>query len=195
MRIVSMLGAVAVTFAGGVASASTWELDASHSQVGFGVKHLMVSTTKGNFKKFSGTLTLDDKDVTKSNVVVDIDTASVDTDEPKRDEHLRSPDFFQSDKFPKMSFKSTKVEKQGEALLVTGDLTIRGVTKPVVLKVEGFGPEVKDPWGNTRRGAVATTQIKRSDFGLTWNKSLETGGVVVGDEVAINIECELIKKK
>jgi polyisoprenoid-binding protein YceI len=177
------------------ALASDWEIDASHSRVGFGVKHMMVSTTRGQFTKYTGTIAVDDKDVTKSVVNVEIDAASVSTDNAKRDEHLRSPDFFDTAKFPKITFKSTKVEKKGEDLAVTGDFTLHGVTKPVVLTVSGLTPEVKDPWGGVRRGATAKTKINRKDFGLGWNKALETGGFVVGDEVNIELEVELTKKK
>jgi polyisoprenoid-binding protein YceI len=176
------------------ALASDWEIDTSHSRVGFGVKHMMVSTTRGTFGKYTGTLALDDKDITKSTVAVDIDAASIDTQNAKRDEHLRSADFFDTAAYPKIVFRSTKVEKKGEGLAVTGNLTVKGVTKPVVLTVSGLTAEVKDPWGGVRRGAVATTKINRKDFGLTWNKALETGGMVVGDEVTIDLEVELTKK-
>jgi polyisoprenoid-binding protein YceI len=177
------------------ALASNWDIDESHSAVGFSVRHMMVSNTRGKFTKFTGALALDDKDVTKSTVNVDIDTASVDTSDAKRDDHLRGEDFFDAKKFPKLTFKSTKVEKSGEKLLVTGNLTIKSTTKPVVLTVESLTPEVKDAWGGIRKGATATTKINRKDFGLTWNKALEAGGVAVGEEIAIQIELELLKKK
>lgn len=177
------------------ALASNWDIDTSHSQVGFSVRHMMVSNTKGKFTKFTGALALDDKDITKSTVNVDIDTASVDTSDTKRDDHLRGEDFFDAKKFPKLTFKSTKVEKSGEKLLVTGNLTIKNTTKPVVLTVEAVTPEVKDAFGGIRKGATATTKINRKDFGLTWNKALEAGGVAVGEDIAIQIELELVKKK
>jgi polyisoprenoid-binding protein YceI len=177
------------------AFASTWDIDASHSGVGFSVRHMMVSNTHGKFTKFTGTVALDDKDVTKSTVQVDIDIASIDTGDAKRDEHLRSEEFFDAKKFPKMTFKSTKVVKSGDKLLVTGDLTLKNVTKPVVLTVEPLTAEVKDPWGGVRRGTTATTKINRKDFGLTWNKALEAGGVAVGEEISIQLELELVKKK
>lgn len=177
------------------ALASNWDLDASHSNVGFAVRHMMVSNVHGKFTKVTGTLALDDKDVTKSVVNVDIETASVDTSESKRDEHLRSADFFDAAKFPKMTFKSTKVEKVGEKLKVTGDLTIKGVTKPVVLSVDTFTPEVKDAFGGFRKGAMATTKINRKDFGLTWNKTLDAGGVALGEDISIQLELEFVKKK
>ena len=177
------------------AAVSTWAIDADHSSVQFKVKHLMVSNVKGEFKKFSGMVTIDDADITKSKVDVTIDAASIDTANAKRDEHLRSPDFFDVAKYPTLKFVSTKVAKAGEGRLkVTGNLTIHGVTKEVVLDVEGPSPAVKDPWGNTKSGASATTKINRKDFGLTWNKALETGGMVVGEEVLITLEVELLKK-
>ena len=178
----------------GAAFASTWSIDASHSEVGFSVRHMMVSNTKGKFKKFEGTVQLNDKDVTKSTVNVTIDAGSVDTENEKRDGHLKSPDFFNVAKHPKLTFKSTKVKKKGSGLEVTGQLSLHGVTKTVVLKVDELTNAVKDPWGMTRRGLTATTKINREDFGLTWNKALETGGVVVGKEVKISLEIELVKK-
>ncbi len=177
-----------------VASASTWSIDTGHSEVGFSVRHMMVSNTKGSFKKFEGTVILDDKDISKSTVNVSIDAKSVFTDNDKRDEHLKSPDFFNVAKYPKLTFKSTSVKKTQDGLKVTGQLSLHGVTKSVVLDVEGPSQAIKDPWGMTRRGLSASTKISRKDFGLTWNKALETGGMVVGDEVKISLEIELVKK-
>src|SRR6478609_4205064 len=145
-----------------------WDFDLSHSSVNFHVRHLMVSKVHGRFTKWSGMLELDDADPSKSRVEVTIDAASVDTKEEKRDAHLRSADFFDVEKFPQLTFRSTKVAKTGDEYKVTGDLTIHGVTKPVVLEVEGGG-EVKDPWGGTRTGFSAKTAISRKDFGLEWN--------------------------
>lgn len=177
------------------AFASTWVLDNDHSTAQFKVRHLMISNVKGTFEKISGTLNLDDKDITKSKVDVTIETASLNTNIKKRDDHLRSPDFFDVAKFPAMTFTSTKVEKNGEdGLKVTGNLTIKGVTKTVVLTVEGLTPEVKDPWGNARRGASATTAVNRKDFGVNWNKTMDNGGMVVAEEVAIQLEAEFIRK-
>jgi len=176
------------------AFASNWVIDAAHSEVGFSVRHLMVSNVKGKFTKFEGTINLDDKDITKSVVEVSIDPNSIDTGLKDRDDHLKSPDFFDTAKNPKLTFKSTKVEKAGKGLKVTGDLNLHGVTKSVVLNVEEVTGEVKDPWGNVKRGATASTVINRKDFGLNWNKALETGGVVVGEEVKISLELELLKK-
>jgi polyisoprenoid-binding protein YceI len=179
-----------------VASASTWTIDPDHSNVGFKVKHLMVSNVKGSFDKHTGAVEINDKDITKSKVEVTIDTASINTNVQKRDEHLRSTDFFDVAKYPTMTFVSKKVDKAGKnKLKVTGDLTLHGVTRQVVLDVEPLSAESKDPWGNIRRGTTATTKIDRKDFGLTWNKGLETGGVLVGEEVTINLEIEMIKAK
>ena len=177
------------------AQASVWTIDPDHTTAQFKVRHLMISNVKGVFEKISGTLNLDDKDITKSKVDVSIDTASLNTNIKKRDEHLRSPEFFDVAKFPAMTFTSTKVEKSGpDKLKVTGNLTIKGVTKPVVLTVEGPSTEVKDPWGNGRRGASAVTTVNRKDFGVNWNKTMDNGGMVVGEEVAIQLEAEFVKK-
>lgn len=178
-----------------IASASSWNIDPDHSNVGFKVKHMMVSNVRGSFDKYTGTLELNDKDITKSKVQVSIHTDSVNTNAAKRDEHLRSADFFDATKFPTMTFVSTKVAKAGtDKLKVTGYLTLHGVTKEVVLLVEGPSKESKDPWGNIRRGVTGTTTINRKDFGLVWNAALETGGVAVGEEVTITLDIELIKK-
>lgn len=178
-----------------VASASTWNIDPDHSNVGFKVKHMMVSNVKGSFEKHTGVIELDDKDITKSKVQVSIDTASINTNVQKRDDHLRSADFFDVAKYPTMTFVSKKVAKAGkDKLKVTGDLTLHGVTRQVVLDVEGPTKESKDPWGNIRKGVTATTKIYRKDFGLVWNAALETGGVAVGEEVTITLDIEAIKK-
>jgi len=177
------------------ACASTWTIDPEHSNVGFKVRHLMVSNVKGSFEKHTGTVEIDDKDITKSKVEVIIDTNSINTNVQKRDEHLRNADFFDVAKYPTMTFVSKKVATAGkDKLKVTGDLTLHGVTKQVVLDVEGPTKESKDPWGNIRKGATATTKINRKDFGLVWNKALETGGVAVGEEITITLEIEMIKK-
>jgi len=177
------------------AFASTWSIDPDHSNVGFKVRHLMVTNVRGSFDKHTGTVDINDQDITKSKVEVSIDTASINTNVQKRDEHLRSADFFDVAKFPTMTFTSKKVVQAGkDRLKVTGNLTLHGVTREVVLDVEGPTNEIKDPWGNIRRGATATTKINRKDFGLVWNKALETGGVAVGEEVTITLEIEMIRK-
>jgi polyisoprenoid-binding protein YceI len=176
------------------ASAGTWDIDPAHSTIEFSVKHMMVSTVKGQFEKVKGAIELDDKDVTKSTVEVTIDVASVNTHEPKRDGHLKSPDFFDVAKFPTATFKSTKVQKAGKKLKVTGDLTLHGVTKPVVLEVEGPSPATKTPFGTTVRGVHATGKIDRKDFEIGWNKVLDNGGVLVGNEVTLEFNAELTEK-
>jgi polyisoprenoid-binding protein YceI len=174
---------------------STWTIDPAHSRASFSVRHLVISNVRGDLGKISGTLTLDEKDVTKSKVEATIDASTIDTREPKRDEHLKSPDFFDVAKYPTITFKSTKVEKDGsDGLRVSGDLTMRGVTKPVVLKVVGPTAPIVDPWGASRRGVSATTKLDRFDYGVAWSKVLEGGGAVVGKEVAIELETELVKK-
>lgn len=178
------------------AVASTWNIDPDHSNFGFKIKHLMVSNVKGNFEKYSGVVDINEMDITKSKVEVTIDMNSVNTNVKKRDDHLRSADFFDVAKYPTMTFVSKKVTVASpDNLKVTGDLTLHGVTKEVVLDLEGPTGESKDPWGNIRKGATATTKINRKDFGLTWNQALETGGVLVGDEVNITLEVEMIKKQ
>jgi polyisoprenoid-binding protein YceI len=175
-----------------LAAGTTWNVDPSHSQVGFAVKHLVISNVRGEFTKYAGKVVLDDADVAKSTVEATIDVASVDTKVADRDAHLRSPDFFDAEKYPAMTFRSTKVAKAGkDALKVTGDLTLHGVTKPVVLDVTTT-PEVKGMSGETRRGFSATAKLNRKDFGLTWNKAVETGPVV-GDQVTIALDLEVVK--
>ena len=171
---------------------TTWTIDAAHSHVEFAVKHLMISTVKGRFGDVSGTVTAGDDTFRDAELDIKIGVASIDTRQPDRDTHLRSADFFEVEKFPTMTFKSTRVEPKGDDIKVTGQLTIRDVTKDVVLTVtpEGTG---KDPWGGVRAGFSATAKINRRDFGLTWNQALETGGFVVGDEIKISIDVELVK--
>ena len=193
-RIIASISTIIALALPVIASAATWTIDPDHSHVGFKVRHLMVSNVKGSFEKFSGTVDINDRDITKSKVEVSIDTNSINTSVVKRDEHLRSADFFDVAKFPTMTFVSKKVVKAGnERLKVTGDLTLHGVTKEVVLDVEPISRESKDPWGNIRRGTTASAKINRKDFGLVWNKALETGGVAVGEEVLITLEIEMIK--
>jgi polyisoprenoid-binding protein YceI len=175
-----------------LAAVSNWSVDASHSQVGFAVKHLVISNVRGEFGTYQGKLVLDESDVTRSTVDATIDVNSVNTKVADRDAHLRSPDFFDVAKYPTMAFKSTKVVKTGKnKLAVTGDLTLHGVTKPVVLDVS-TSPEVKGMYGETRRAFAATTKISRRDYGLTWNKLVEAGPAV-GDEVTIALDLELVK--
>jgi len=173
---------------------TTWSIDRAHSHVEFAVRHLMISTAKGRFTEVSGTVRSDDADPAKGEVDIAIDVASIDTREAQRDAHLRSADFFDAENFPTITFKSRRLsEVKGGRFKIVGDLTIHGVTREVVLDVtsEGRG---KDPWGGERAGFNATTKIKRSDFGLTWNQLLETGGVAVGDDVKISVDVELVKQ-
>lgn len=179
-----------------MAAAATWTIDPDHSNIGFKIKHLMVSNVKGTFDKHTGTVDLNEADITKSKVNVSIQTASINTNVELRDAHLKSADFFDVAKYPTMTFVSKKIVKAGkDKLKVTGDLTLHGVTKTVVLNVDGPTKEIKDLYGVIRKGATATTTINRKDFGLNWNKALEAGGVVVGDEVSITLEIEMIKAK
>jgi polyisoprenoid-binding protein YceI len=170
-----------------------WTVDASHSHAGFSVRHLMVSNVRGEFQKLSGTVRYDAARPENTKIDVTIEVASINTREPKRDDHLRSPDFFDVEKFPAITFASKSTKRTDDGFAVTGDLTIHGVTREVVLAVDELTPEQKDPWGGTRIGASAKTKIKRSDFGMTWNAALEAGGFVVGDEIKIVLEVELIK--
>jgi len=173
---------------------STWNIDPMHTVAEFKVKHMMISNVKGQFAKITGVLTRNESDHTKSHIEASIDAASINTHEPQRDAHLKSADFLDVDKFPTLSFKSTRISRVSDGeLAVEGDLTIHGVTRSVVLTVEGPTPPAKDPWGNTRMGLSATTKINRKDFGLTWNTALETGGLLVGEEVAITLEAEFVK--
>ena len=179
----------------GLSLAAPWEFDPAHTGVHFKVRHLMVSSVRGDFEKVSGKIVYDEADVTKSAADITIDAASVNTRVAKRDEDLRSPNFLDVAKYPTITFKSKRVEKSADGLLkMTGDLTIHGVTKEVVLNIEGPSPAIKDPMGNIRVGGQATSKISRKDFGLVWNKTLETGGVVVGDEVDITIDVEIYRK-
>jgi polyisoprenoid-binding protein YceI len=191
-----ILAAVVLCLAApGLLHAAPWEFDPAHTGVQFKVRHLMVSSVRGDFEKVSGKIVYDEADVTKSSADITIDTGSINTRVAKRDEHLRSPDFLDVAKYPTIVFKSKRVEKAGTGTLkMTGDLTIRGVTKEVALIVEGPTPAIKDMQGNARVGGQATTKINRKDFGLVWNKALETGEVVVGDEVEITIDVEIYKK-
>jgi polyisoprenoid-binding protein YceI len=178
----------------GPTSATTWNLDPIHSSAQFKVKHMMISNVKGEFHSIKGSVTLDSADITKSSVEATIDVSTINTREEQRDGHLKSADFFDVAKFPTMTFKSTEIRKTGvDTLAVSGDLTIHGVARNVVLDVEGPTAPIKDPYGNTRIGLSATTHVNRKDFGLTWNGALEAGGIIVGEEVAITLDLEFVK--
>jgi polyisoprenoid-binding protein YceI len=175
-------------------AAGTWNIDPSHSAIHFSVRHMVVSKTRGRFTKFGGQITLDADDFSNGSVEVNIEPASVDTADAQRDGHLRSADFFDVEKYPTATFKSTRVEDlEGGKLRIIGNLTVHGVTHPVVLEAlyEGTG---KDPWGGERAGFSASTSIDRREFGLVWNTALETGGVLVGDKVELTLEVEAVKQ-
>jgi polyisoprenoid-binding protein YceI len=170
-----------------------WNIDTSHSGVHFTVRHMVIAKVHGRFTRWSGSIELDEGNLGGSRVAIEIDVASIDTSEEKRDGHLKSADFFESDKYPKITFQSTRVEPKGDSeLRISGDLTVHGVTKPVTFVAEKLGT-AKDPWGGERMGFSATLSVDRKDFGLKWNQSLEAGGLLVGDRVDINLEVEAVK--
>ncbi|MGA2923313.1 MAG: YceI family protein [Candidatus Sulfotelmatobacter sp.] len=181
------------TLAAPQTTTTTWNIDPAHSVAEFKVKHMMISNVKGQFAKISGALTLDESDLAKSGVEAVIEAGSIETRDAQRDAHLKSADFLDVEKFPTLSFNSMRISqvRDGE-LAVEGDLTIHGVTRRVVFSVEGPTPPAKDPWG-TRVAVSATTKISRKDFGLTWNTTLETGGILVGDEVTITLDVQFVK--
>ena len=177
------------------AQTSIWTIDPKHSTAQFTVRHLAISNVSGNFTNVTGTLDLNEKDITQSQVSAVIDVSSVDTRVSDRDKDLRSPNFFDVEKYPTIEFKSKRIVNSGGKLQVIGDLTMHGTTREVTLDVDGPTPELNDPWGNVRRGFSASTTLNRKDFGLTYNHALKTGEAVVGDNVKIQIDLELIKKK
>lgn len=177
-------------------AATTYTIDSAHSSAHFSVRHMMVTNVRGSFKGPSGTVVFDPENPAHSRIESVIDATTINTNDPQRDGHLKSADFLDVEKYPTITFRSKKVEKiDDETYKVAGDLTIHGITKEVVLDVEGPAPEAKDPWGNIKSGASATTKIKRGDFGLTWNAALETGGWVVGDEIKITLDLELVRQQ
>jgi polyisoprenoid-binding protein YceI len=194
-RITLAAGFAAVLSLPAAAATTNWQIDPQHSSAQFSVRHMAISTVRGAFNKVTGTIALDDKDITKSTVDVTIDATTVDTHEPNRDNDIRSDKFFDVAHYPSITFKSKKVEQVAPGKLkVTGDLTIRGTTKEVVLDVEGPTTPIKDPWGFQRSAATATTKVNRQDFGVKWNATLDNGGVVVADDVSITIDVEMVKK-
>ena len=194
-RIAVTAGLAAVLSLPAGAATSEWKIDPQHSSAQFSVRHMAISTVRGAFSKVTGTILLDDSDITKSAVDVTIDASTVDTREPDRDKDLRSDKFFDVAHYPSITFKSKRVQQVATGKLkVTGDLTIHGTTKEVVLDVEGPTAPVKDPWGNVRAAVTATTKVNRQDFGVKWNATLDNGGVVVGDDVNITIDVEMIKQ-
>ena len=194
-RIAATAGLAAALSPPAAAATSTWQIDPAHSAAQFAVKHLAISTVRGAFTSVKGTVQFEDKDITKSSVDVTIDVNSVDTRQPDRDKDLRSDHFFDAEHFPTITFKSKRLEQLSSGKLkITGDLTIHGITKEVVLDVDGPTAPVKDPWGNQRIAVSATTKINRQDFGVKWNATMDNGGVVVGDEVSITIDAEMVQK-
>lgn len=188
-RIVRSLTIALVALPAFAFAADTWNIDPAHTQTAFSVKHLMISTVRGEFDKTAGKIVIDEGDLTKSTVEATIEIGSISTRDEKRDAHLKSPDFFDVAKFPTITFKSTKVEKAGEGLKVTGDLTMHGVTKAAVLDVTGPTKEIKDPWGLSRRGVSASTKVNRKDFGVSYGPD-----AMVSDVVTVSIDAELVKE-
>jgi polyisoprenoid-binding protein YceI len=178
-----------------LAQTSTWNIDPAHSTAQFTVRHLAISNVTGNFTKVTGSVVLNEKDTAQSQVSASIDVSSVDTRVEARNKDLKSPNFFDVEKYPTIEFKSKRIVSGGGKLQVIGDLTIHGTTREVTLDVDGPTPELSDPWGNSRRGISATTTINRRDFNLTYNNLLKTGEAVVGDNVKIQIDAEMVKKK
>jgi polyisoprenoid-binding protein YceI len=172
---------------------TTWDIDTGHSAIHFYVRHMVISKVHGRFAKWSGSIQLDEQDLTRSSVDVSIDTASIDTQVADRDTHLRSADFLDVEKYPRMTFRSKRIQKAGDGYRVVGDLDLHGVVREVTLEAE-FAGTGKDPWGNQRAGFSAKTSLDRREFGLVWNSALETGGVLVGEKVEIAIELEAVKK-
>jgi polyisoprenoid-binding protein YceI len=194
-RIAIVSAIVLLTSFSALAQTSTWNIDPAHSTAQFTVRHLAISNVTGNFTKVTGSLVLNEKDITQSQVSAGIDVSSVDTRVEARDKDLKSPHFFDVEKYPTIEFKSKRIVSAGGKLQVIGDLTIHGTTREVTLDVDGPTPELSDPWGNSRRGISATTTINRKDFNLVYNKLLNTGEAVVGDNVKIQIDAEMVKKK
>ena len=194
-KLFSVAALLALAALPALAQTNAWKVDPNHTAAQFSVKHLGVSTVRGAFMKTSGEIQLDEKDVTKSQVEVTVDTTSVDTRNETRDKDVKSPNFLDVAVYPTMTFKSRRITSAGDGKFkMTGDLTLHGVTKEVTFDVDGPSPAIKDPWGNLRRGASATATINRQDFGINYNKMLDTGGLVVSNEVQITIDIEFIRK-
>lgn len=194
-RIALTLAALAILLAPSFALASNWKVDPDHSAAHFKVRHMMIADVRGSFPQVQGAVLIDDRNIANSSVNVTMDVARITTGVVKRDDHLKSPDFFDAAKYPTMTFTSKKVTKaKGGKLRVLGDLTLHGVSKPVELLVSSPSADAKDPWGNIRRGAQATTKLNRKDFGIVYNVALDNGGVLIGDEVEIVIDLEMIRQ-
>ena len=195
-RRLGAVSAISLFFAlSAAAQTSTWNIDPNHSTAQFTVRHLAISNVSGAFTKVTGSVVLNEKDITQSQVNAVIDASSIDTRQPDRDKDLRSPNFLDVEKYPTLEFKSKKIVNNGGKLQLVGDLTLHGTTREVTLDVDGPTPELTDPWGNLRRGFSATTTINRKEYGVVWNNTLKTGEAVVGDNVKIQIDVEIVKKK
>jgi polyisoprenoid-binding protein YceI len=194
-RIWIVLAVVFLAGLSALAQTSIWNIDPAHSTAQFTVRHLGISNVTGSFTKVTGSVVLNEKDITQSQVSASIDVSSVDTRVEMRDKDLKSPNFFDVEKYPTIEFKSKRIASSGGKLQLIGDLTIHGTTHEVTLDVDGPTPELTDPWGNSRRGISATTTINRKDFNLVYNNLLKTGEAVVGDNVKIQIDAEIVKKK
>src|SRR5580704_13162477 len=192
---IGLASAIVLASVSALAQTATWNIDPAHSTAQFTVRHLGISNVTGNFTKVTGSAVLNEKDITQSQVSASIDVSSVDTRVEARNKDLKSPNFFDVEKYPTIEFKSKRIVSGGGKLQVIGDLTIHGTTREVTLDVDGPTPELSDPWGNSRRGISATTTINRRDFNLTYNNLLKTGEAVVGDNVKIQIDAEMVKKK
>ena len=173
---------------------STYQLDPSHSSINFSVKHMMIAKVHGGFEKMSGVLSYDSKNPTATTVEVNIEVASINTRDTARDTHLKSADFFDTEKYPSITYKSVRVQEKKGDLTIVGELTIHGVTHPVTVELERPSEEMKDPWGNLKIGASGSAKVKRKDFGLTWNAALEAGGLLVGDDVNITLDVQFVKQ-
>lgn len=195
LRFPFLLAAVSLLSSAALAQTTTWTIDPNHSTAQFTVRHLAISNVSGNFTKVTGTVQFNERDITQSQVNAVIDAASVDTRVPDRDKDLRSPNFLDVEKYPTLEFKSKRFVNGGGKLQMIGDLTLHGTTREVTLDVDGPTPELNDPWGNVRRGFSATTTINRKDYGVVWNNTLKTGEAVVGDNVKIQIDIEIVRKK
>lgn len=193
-RKVLITSAVFFIMAATAMAADTYKIDPVHSYIGFAVRHLVISNVKGNFTDFSGTIIYDSVDLAKSSVDVTIKAAGINTDNPDRDKHLKGTDFFDVEKFPNITFKSDRIEKKGERFVAIGKLIMHGVTKEVSITFDFLGT-VKDPWGNFRIGIEGSTSVNRRDYGISWNKALDSGGLVVGDEVKIDLSVEAVKQQ
>src|SRR5262245_34465966 len=195
LRCVVLLSSSLLLVLSAAAQTSTWNIDPNHSTAQFTVRHLAISNVSGAFTKVTGNVVLNEKDITQSQVNATIDASSVDTRVPNRDQDLRSPNFLDVEKYPTLEFKSKRIVNSGGKLQMIGDLTLHGTTREVTLDVDGPTPELSDPWGNIRRGFSATTTINRKDYGVVWNNTLKTGEAVVGDNVKIQIDVEIMRKK